>query len=145
MSDNDRYAELYLSFEDRQEWLAETFAGMTMAEYHTFVGYVFEELNLYGETKEGGEFRRVKGLLLAMARHDLDASHFAQGWTDEQRESGIKAATAVYELARGLYAHEEVAGVEAAWAGSLDHCAKFGWPSPLFGMLQPRQIFREPD
>jgi hypothetical protein len=142
-TDTDRYADLYLNFVDSQDWLSETFARMTMAEYHAFVAYCFEELNLAGESKEGGEFVRVKGLLLAMARQELETAHFAAGLTDEQRESSRRAATAYYELAKGFYPPEKAASVEAAWTASLDRCERFGWPSPAFDVLEPRPIFRD--
>jgi hypothetical protein len=41
----DDYADLYLNFQDSQEWLADKLASMTMAEYIGFVGYCFDELN----------------------------------------------------------------------------------------------------
>jgi hypothetical protein len=143
LSDTERYADLYLNFVDNQDWLSQTFASMTMAEYHAFVTYFFEELNFAGEAKEGGEFQRVKGLILAMARKDLEVAHFSQGLTDEQRESSRRAATAYYELAKGFYSPDRVVAVEEAWATSLDHCARFGWPSAAFDLLDPRPIFKD--
>jgi hypothetical protein len=143
VSEVERYADLYLHFVDNQQWLSESFASMTMTEYHGFVRYVFEELNFAGESKEGGEFLRVKGLILAMARQELDTAHFVHGLTDEQRESSRRCATAYYDLAKGFYPADQTTAVEAAWASSLDRCARFGWPSSVFEVLEPRQVFRE--
>ena len=145
MSDIERNVDLYLSFVGQQDWLNETLTNMTFAEFNSFVDYMMAEINLYAESKEGAEFFRVKGLILAVARKMLEMGRFAHGITDQQREVSIRTATTFYELAKGFYRPEDVSAVEAAWAGSLDYCSKFGWPSPVFLALAPRQIFKDID
>lgn len=145
VSDIDRYADIYLNFQDRQQWFATTFAGMTLTEYSGFVDYCFKQLDLAAETKDGAEFWRVKGLILAMARKYFETAYFMDGLTDDQRAASRKAAVSYYELAKGFYSAEAVPGVEAAWAASLDHAARFGWPSVVFDIQAPHRVFRDPD
>jgi hypothetical protein len=140
---NDRYADIYLNFQDRQEWFAELFAGMTLTEFHDFVDYCFKELDLAAEAKDGAEFGRVKGLIIALARKELEVAHFMDGQTDEQREASRNTATAYYELAKGFYAADKVHAVEAAWSAALDNAAHFGWPSPVFDVLALHQVFKD--
>jgi hypothetical protein len=87
MSDTDRWANIYLNFRDSQQWLAELLASMTHAEYMSFVEYCFGELDLAAEAKDGAEFRRVKGLIMALARKQLEVARFMDGLTDRQKGS----------------------------------------------------------
>ncbi len=144
MPDKDRNAELYLNFQDQQQWLEAAFAGMTYKEYLGFVDYVFEELDLAAETNNGAEFRRVKGLILALARKHLEAAHFMDELTDEMRVSLHKVAISYCEFARGLYPAEAAPGVAAAWAASEEYAEKYGWPSAVFRILAPHNVFRYP-
>lgn len=143
MSDVDRYADLYLNFPDRQEWFAQLFVSMTFTEYREFVDYCFKELDLADEAKDGAEFRRVKGLILALARKELEIARFMDGLPDEYRVGCLETATAYYELAKGFYPADKVPAVEAAWAASLDDAARFGWPSAVFDIMAPHQVFKD--
>lgn len=143
MSDLYRYAEIYLNFPDRQQWFADLFLNMTHSEYLDFKEYCFKQLDLAAEAKDGAEFRRVKGLIMAFASKNLEAAHFMDGLTDEQRASSLQAATAYYELAKGFYPAETVPAVEAAWAASLDRANRFGWPSVVFDVLAPHHVFKD--
>jgi hypothetical protein len=145
VSDTDRCADIYSNFEDRQQWFTELFESMTHAEYIDFVGYCFKELDLAADAKDGGEFRRVKGLILALARKDLEVAYFMDGLTEAQRATALKAATSYYELAKRFYPADAVPAVEAAWAESLDYASRFGWPSVAFDILAPRRVFRDLD
>ncbi len=143
MSDSERYADVYLNYPDRQQWLADTFASMTFAEYQGFLDYCFEEINLAAAAKDGAELWRVRGLLMALARKNLEVAHFMDGLTDEQRTASLHLATSNYELAKRFYPEDTVPAVEAAWAASLDEAARFGWPSAVFYMLAPHRVFRD--
>ena len=79
VSDIDRFADIYLNFQDRQQWLAELFASMTHAEYLGFVEYCYNKFDLAAEAKDGAEllgwgfgrlsrFRRVAPLPLRPGR-----------------------------------------------------------------------------
>ena len=138
----DRYADLYLNFQDRQEWLAELFAEMTFAEFQEFVDYCFQELDSASEAKEGAEFYRVKGLILALGRKKLEIGYFMDGLTDEERVALLNSATSYYNLARGFYPTDKVPALELAWAAELDYCIRFGWPSAAFSVTAPHRVFR---
>jgi hypothetical protein len=143
MLDTDHYVDIYLSFQDRQQWLAELFASMTFKEFCDFVDYCFKELDLAAEAKDGVEFRRVKGLILSLTRKNLEIAHFMDRLTDEQRAASLNAATSYYELAEGFYTAGAVPAVEAAWAASLENAARFGWPSAVFYVMAPHRVFRD--
>jgi hypothetical protein len=143
MSETDRWADIYINFRDSQQWLAELFASMTHAEYMNFVEYCFKELDLAAEVNDGAEFRRVKGLILALARKELEIARFMDGQTDRQREAALKAATSKYELAKRFCPADSVPAVEAAWAAELDRAARFGWPSVIFDCLPPQRVFKD--
>lgn len=143
MSDIDRYSDIYLNFQDRQQWLADTFADMTFEDYMAFVDYCFEQLDFAAERKDGEEFRRVKGLMFAFARKHLETAHFMDGLTDDQRAWSRRAAITYYELAKSFYSAGDVSSVETAWATSLDCADRFGWPSVVFDLLAPHHIFKD--
>ena len=139
----EAYADLYLGFIDNQTWLADTFGNMSLPEFIGFTVYVFEELDLADKSNEVGELQRVKGLLLAMARKELELARFHRGLTDQQRHSALKTAAAYYELAKGYYPLEARPAIEAAWTASTDKGEAFGWPSAVFHLLETRSVFRE--
>ena len=103
MSQTKLYAELYLKFQDNQEWLAGRFSEMTFSEYRAFINYCFEQIDAAAAIRDGTEFRRVKGLLLAAARKELEIVCFMNGLSDEQRTVSAQVATSYYELAKGFY------------------------------------------
>src|SRR3954469_24600591 len=66
--------------------------------------------------------------------------------TDEQRMSSAKAAESYYELAKNFYPQDYIPQLEDAWAASLDGAVRFGYTSgPVFEILSPHHLFREPD
>jgi hypothetical protein len=142
MPEPDRYAMIYLNFEDHQARLDDMLSNMRFIEYREFVEYCFKELDFAAEAKDGGEFRRVRGLILAIARKQLEISKFMDGLTDSQRASAWQCAVSYYELAKGFYDADKVPALEAAWAASIDHCERFGWPSVVFDVLAPHKIFK---
>lgn len=139
MSETDSYAELYLNFEDRQEYFDSIFKNMTHAEFRGFVDYSYNEV---GRVDELQEFRRVRGLFLAIARKLMETAHFMDGLTDEHRQSARLAAESTYEFAKGLFPTDAVPAVEAAWAATLNHASRFGWPTAIFEIFAPHSVFR---
>lgn len=146
MTDATAYADLYLNFEDRQQWLQERLTRFSFSEYRAFVDYVFEQLDPAFEAGQSAEFVRVKGLLLAIARKKFEVAHFMAGLTGEQRETCQRTAQAYFELARGFYPDNVKPAVDAAWAESQDHAARFGAVSApaVFEILRREQceVFR---
>ncbi len=61
----------------------------------------------------------MRGLILAIAREELEVAHFMDGLTDEQRSAGLGAATSYFELAKSFYPADAVPAGEAAWGASL--------------------------
>jgi hypothetical protein len=144
MSDSDRYANIYLNFPDNQQWLADTLADMTHEEYLGFVEYVFTELGFAEEAKERSEFQRVISLMLALARKELEIGHFMAGLSDEYRESCIKCAKSYYDMAKNFCSQDMILRIETAWVASLDHAARYGWPSPIFSMIEgSHRVFKD--
>jgi hypothetical protein len=144
----ERYAEIFEDFHDNQEWLSQLFGTMARQEFHDFIDFCLERLNHDYETKSGpesfAEYRRVKGLLFAIARKELELSDFGDGLTIEQRLSTKAAATSYHELAKGFYAPHQQDAVDAAWQASLDRGEKFGYRSgPVFEILAPHHVFRD--
>ena len=66
--------------------------------------------------------------LVSLARKLLEFGHFYYGLTDAQRELAISKATSVYEcvLASFSEGHHVRVTLETGWAGSIDHCNRFG-------------------
>lgn len=116
---------------------------MTFTEFSDFVDYCFKEFDLAAEAQDGAEFRRVKGLILALARKKLEIAHFMNGLKDKQRAATLETATAYYELAKGFYTADAVPTVEAAWAASLEEASRFGWPSVIFDIQAPHRVFKD--
>ena len=143
MMDRDAFADLYLHFEDRQAWLNERLSAMTFTEYLAFVDYVFSETDFAAEAKDGREFFRVKGLLLAIARKELEVGHFLAWPTAEQRASSQRAAQTYFDLAKGFYPEAMRPALDAGWAASQEHAATYGASSPLFGIVTQDAVFRD--
>ena len=144
MPDTHRYADIYRNFQDKQQWLDDLFQSMTFWEYRCFTNYLWEETALADEGVDDAELRRVKGLLLALARKELEVAHFMYGLTDDQREVSLRAAKSTYELAKGLYSPDVQPAVEGLWNELLRHASRYGWPSVAFEIMRPQPIFREP-
>lgn len=143
MSNTEKYAEIYLNFQDRQAWFEDLFSKMTIYEYFEFIDYFFHELNFAKEEKNILEFQRTKGLMLALARKELEISYFMDDITQEQRIASMNSAKNFYNMAKDFYPKEDIPILEKAWKYSLDHAAQFGYPSPLFDLLAPHRVFAE--
>jgi hypothetical protein len=116
---------------------------MKHAEFRGFVDYCYKELDFADEAKDLQEFRRVKGLFLAIARKLMETAHFMDGLTDEQRQSAHRAAENTYEFAKGFFPTDAVPTIEAAWAATLDYASRFGWPTVVFDILAPHSVFKD--
>ena len=143
MSQAKPYDDLHINFRDNPEWLAGRFSGMTSSGYRAFINYCFEQLDSAAATRDRAEFRRVKNLLLASARKELEIAHLMSGLSDEQRTVSAQVAASYNELAKGFYPADTMPAVEAAWNSSPRHAANFSWPSVFFDILEPSKVFRE--
>ena len=116
-----------------------------LPEYNAFVTYCFDQFDRAAEAGDSGEFDRVKGLILALARKDIEVAYLMEGLPVERRIALIKAATSYYELAKGFYPERIVPAIESAWAAILDYAARFGYTSSVFTVLPPHHLFRDPE
>jgi len=83
--------------------------------------------------------------LVSLAWKLLEFGHFYYGLTDAQRELAISKATSVYEcvLASFSEGHHVRVTLETGWAGSIDHCNRFGYRSgAIYEALAPHKMFR---
>ena len=143
MSEAERHEALYLNFEDRQEWLSGQLGAMTYAEFGSFVAYVFDQLDQAHDTQNVGEFTRIRGLMLALARKDFEAGHFMDGLEEVSRLQHIQRAEAYYALAQGFYPEAEHPDLDAAWNSSAAHARDFGFQAPgVYESQAPHQVFR---
>jgi hypothetical protein len=142
-SAQEAYATLYLRFLDNQAWLSDRLENMSLPDFIGFTVYVFDQLELAGKSNEVAEFKRVKGLILAMARKELEMARFQAGLSEQQRRIALRTATAYFELAKGFYTAEARPAIDAAWAATIEKGETFGWPSAVFDILEPRYVFRK--
>jgi hypothetical protein len=122
------FEDLYRDFEDRQAWLEEVLTDMSFAEFDGLVTFIFERLDVAAAENDGIEFNRVKGLLLAVARKQLEAANSLDTTISvPHRESLMKAADSMFVCAKGFYPPTSQPAVQAAWDASLDGAAHFGY------------------
>ena len=136
------FERLYFHYEDRQAVLYDTFTSMSFEEFNNFIDYCFQRMDIASEERNGGEFHRIKGLLIAVARKQLEIGYFMDGLSQEARDTALKSAHAIYVLAHGFYGPDQRASLDEAWASSIDTGNRFGYSTTTAEILAPHTVFR---
>jgi hypothetical protein len=139
----EKCASISNQFEEKQESLTQLFTEMRRTEFLTFVGFCFSRLHRVNKEKNPLEFIRVRGLLLAIARKELEISDFEDDITPDQRTAYRNTATLYYELAKGCYPPDQQDAVEAAWRAAMSYGERFGYRKKIiFDIFAPHRVFR---
>jgi hypothetical protein len=135
---NDRYTHIYLNFPNSQAYFECLFGTMTFQEFHGFLDYCMAEF----QAADAAEYRRVRVLIIALARKLLETAYFSDGLPEERRQDTSALAEALFKVAKGFYPPDKISAVETAWATEVDYMKKWGWPTLAYEALAPHHVFK---
>jgi hypothetical protein len=120
--------------EDWENAIAQTIAVDDMLEW-------FEEM-LDAHLADGVVRREYLNLFCGAQKRFRELAYFSRKLTPDQRKLFVDQADTIVDLVRGIWGQDAamMARLDTALAASAEYYSRFGWPSPVWNILDFEEL-----